>query len=342
MNPPPLITLILALLLTWPPALRAADPTPDPQGEWYVLGHTMAQQAVPTYRQFHYKNNAISRRLSAVLAPLGVQAGSLKASQLQLLQLGWDHGIIGRPLAITTPADQVKSILPPQLRGYITFKSQAPVGANPADIPGGTLADKAALWKKAVVKVLQINNKEKQFLGHGSGAFIGPGLILTNRHVIEDDLKSQDAVTVVQLEADESYHPATILAAQEVPDVALLQIELQDHEILPIGRSSECRELEEVIMIGYPIHADLSATYVKGAISSLNRVSNGCEVLQLDIRANPGNSGGPVITTDGRIIGILTSRDPAVEFTQFIYAQKTDFIRPFLEKHARGLYETAE
>ncbi|MBB5031492.1 S1C family serine protease [Prosthecobacter vanneervenii] len=328
--------LLLALLLTLTHPVLAADPVPHPHGEWYLLGHTMARQAAPTYRQFHYKNNAISRRLSAVLAPLGIQADTLKASQLQFLQLGWDHGIIGRPLAIVPPEDQAKSILPPQLRGYITFKNQPPAGANPADIPGGTLADKAALWKKAVVKVLI---KLPDGSAHGSGAFIGPGLILTNHHVIEGATSIE-----VQLEEDASLHPATLIADQKVPDVALLRVQFTDHEILPIGRSSECRELEEVIMIGYPIFAEASATYVKGAISSTHRIFKKNEVLQLDIRSNHGNSGGPVITTDGRIIGILTfglgGLNP--ELSQFTFAIKTDFVRPFLEEHARGLYQSAE
>ncbi len=347
---PRLATLLALLLIALPqaplraqstlaelPSTKSTAPAVDTQGEWYAVGHCMGQDALPTYQQFGLKTADISPRLAEVLASLGVQPSTLKASQFQLLQQGWDDATSGRAAAYTYPPDQPKSLVPVSLRGYHKFKA-AP-GTSPAGTPaapGATLADKAAVWKKAVVKVIEIG-KDNKVRGHGSGCFIGPGLVLTNDHVV----RSATSVAI-QLEADATFHPAVVIAHQKIPDIALLRVDLSDHEILPIGSSSECRELEEVIMIGYPLHIERSATYVKGAISALNRTSNGCEVLQLDIRANPGNSGGPVINTDGRIVGVLTSGDDFVEFTQFIYAQKTDFIRPFLEKYARGQYEVQE
>ena len=313
-----------------------AATTSDPLGEWYLVGHRMAQEALPTYREFEIKNAAISSRLAEVLAALGVQPTSLKASQFKLLQLGWDDAILGKAPALTYPPDQPKSLLPRALRGYHKF--QPPPGTSPADSPGSTLADKAARWKKAVVKVIDVDEKGEA-RGHGSGCFIGPGLVLTNNHVV----RGAPAIAI-QLESDKSFHPATVIATQKVPDVALLRVDLNDHEIIPIGSSADCRELEEVIMIGYPIFIEKSATYVKGAISSTDRVFKENQVLQLDIRANHGNSGGPVITTDGRIIGILTFGLGSIdaELSQFTFAIKTDFLRPFLEQHARGLYEKSE
>lgn len=331
------LRLLLAFILAHlaPPPLSAQSsaeaPATAPLGEWYLVGHHMSQAALSSYRQFGLTNADISRRLPDAIAVLGVQSSSLKADELQLLQQGWDDALLGKAPALTYPPDQPKSLLPPALRGYHKFqRKKAP------DAPGTTLADKAALWKKAVVKV---RVKLADGTVHGSGSFIGPGLVLTNHHVIEDALS-----IVVELEADETIHPATLLAHQFIPDVALLRVDIKDHEILPVGRSADCRELEEVIMIGYPIFADDSATYVKGSISSTNRIFEKNDVFQLDIRASHGNSGGPVITTDGRIIGILTfglgSSNP--ELIQFTYAIKTDFIRPFLETNARGQYETEE
>ena len=174
---------------------------------------------------------------------------------------------------------------------------------------------------------------------HGSGFFIGPGLVVTNAHVIEGGTK-----VVVKLEADSSLHPATVLAQQDVPDVALLQIDKQDNEYLPLGVSANCRELEEVVLIGYPHFDHLNATSVKGSISATNRVFLKEKVIQLDIRATHGNSGGPVIDTDGCVIGILTSglgsEDP--ELAQFTFAQHMDFVLPFLEKYAKGRFERVQ
>ena len=332
-----LLSLLLALGISQVPLHAQSQQgaaTPDPLGEWYLLGHRMAQEALPTYREFEIKNAAISSRLAEVLAALGVQPTSLKASQFNMLQQGWDDAALGKPPALTYQPEQPKSLLPNALRGYHKFKT-AP---GTADSPGTTLADKAALWKKAVVKVIDVDEKGDP-TGHGSGCFIGPGLVLTNNHVVQGA-----SAIAVQLESDKTFHPATVLATQKVPDVALLRVDLKDHEIVPIGSSADCRELEEVIMIGYPIFIEKSATYVKGAISSTDRVYKENQVLQLDIRANHGNSGGPVITTDGRIIGILTFGLGGinVELSQFTYAIKTDFLHPFLEQNARGMYEKSD
>ena len=339
-----LLALLLAQLAQQPlsaqssteaPAAESATtaPTADPLGEWYLVGHRMSQAARGSYRQFGLTNADISRRLPEVIAVLGVHSDTLKDAEIQRLQQGWDDALLGKAPALTSPPDQPKSLLPLPLRGYHKFQRKIV-----PDAPGTTLADKAVLWKKAVVKVIDADAKG-ELLGHGSGSFIGPGLILTNNHVV-----SGATNIAIQLESDKSVHPAVVIATQEIPDVALLRVDIKDHEILPVGRSADCRELEEVIMIGYPIFIEKSATFVKGAISSTDRLYKENEVFQLDIRANHGNSGGPVITTDGRIIGILTFGLGGIdlELSQFTYAIKSDFLRPFLEKHARGLYETVE
>ncbi|WP_395740612.1 S1C family serine protease [Prosthecobacter sp.] len=316
---------------TTPSTLLASTPgaTPDPLGEWYAVGHRMAQEAMPYYRTFAVAEKDIGKRLTEVLSALGIKADTqLKNTELKLLQQGWDDAAAGRALALTYPPDQDRSIVPPALRGFFRFGKSSP-GAGVE-----TLADKAAEWKKAVVKVA--TGSEKGVEGHGTGFIIGPGLVLTNNHVVDGSTHF-----AVQLEADNTIYDATLIAKQAVPDVALLRVQLpEDHAVLPIGISAQCRELEEVIMVGYPQFIELSATYVKGSISSTNRVFHDCEVLQLDIRANPGNSGGPVISTEGNVVGILTFGFGAVDpkLAQFTFAIKTDTVIPFLEQHARGQY----
>jgi S1-C subfamily serine protease len=329
--PAPTSPTTSAVPADYDPLALDPGPTPHPRGEWYAFGHRMADEALPSYALLAIPVPEIRQRLTSVLGALGIEADTLKNTDLTLLQQGWDDRLAGRPPALTYPPDQSSSLLPPALRGLHQFQRK-----KGAPDTGETLADKATEWKKAVVKVrVKLSNGT----AHGSGCFIGPGLILTNHHVIEGALE-----IAVQLEADATILPATLIADQQTPDVALLRVELQDHAILPIGRSADCRELEEVVMIGYPMFAKASATFVKGAISSTNRIYNGNEVLQLDIRSNRGNSGGPVITTDGRIVGVLTYGLGAIdaELNQFILAIKTDFIRPFLEKYASGQYRSEE
>jgi S1-C subfamily serine protease len=303
--------------------------TPDPLGEWYAVGHRMGQEALPYYSTFSVEGKDVSKRLTEVLNALGIKPDTqLKNTEFRLLQQGWDDAIAGSSPAMTYPPDQSRSIVPPALRGFHRFEKISPATGVE------TLADKAAEWKKAVVKVVIASAKDLK--GHGTGFIIGPGLVLTNNHVVKGG--SQFAV---QLEADNTIYDAVLIAKQDVPDVALLRVELpEDHAVLPIGISAQCRELDEVIMVGYPQFIELSATYVKGSISSTKRTFHDCEVLQLDIRANPGNSGGPVITTDGNVVGLLTFGLGAVDpkLAQFTFAIKTDSVIPFLEQHAHGQY----
>lgn len=316
--------------------LRAEAPTGgtpqvDAQGEWYAVGYRMGMESIAGFRMLELTETDISQRLEGVLDALGAPPSTLKNSELKLLQRGWDDAAAGRAATLTYPPDQPKSLVPKALRGFHKFVRRADSQE--------TLADKVVEWKKAVVKVLATSANGEN-LGHGSGFFIGPGLVVTNHHVAEGGEK-----LMVQLEADNTWHPATVVAQAEVPDVALLQIEKRDNETLPIGVSKNCRQLEEVVLIGYPKYAHLNATSVKGSISATNLIyRDHYEVLQLDIRANPGDSGGPVINSQGSVVGILTFGLGAVDakLSQFTFAQESDFWLPFLQKYAPGKYELVE
>jgi S1-C subfamily serine protease len=331
--------LILGLLAAQiQPAGRAQAQEPaaavpsDPLGEWYAVGHLMANEALPSYRMLAVPEKEISKRLTEVLFALAVKPDTdLKNSEMKLLQQGWDDGIAGKSAAMTYPPDQPRSLVPFALRGFHQFHKTKSAGGTQS------LADKAAEWKKAVGKVLVTNSKGR---GHGTGFFIGPGLMVTNHHVVDGHVK-----VVIELEADQSRHPATVLADVPVPDVALLQIEWKGNESLPIGHAENCRALDEVVMIGYPEFDFLSATQVKGSISSTSVAfrEGFDDVLQLDIAANGGNSGGPVIATDGSVIGILTFglNNIDAKLAQFTFAQKINDILPFLNRNAPGRFERA-
>ena len=228
---------------------------------------------------------------------------------------------------MTYPPDQTGTLVPVPLRGFHRFINAAT----------GELADNAAEWKKAVVLV-------RSRTGHGTGFFIGPGLLLTNHHVVHDEKTVQ-----VQIEENKTIriHKAEVLASQEVPDVALLQVEWKANTSLPIGDSDLCKELQEVVMIGYPAFDRPAATFVKGHISSTSGAPEDIEeakafdTFQLNIEATGGNSGGPVVDTNGSVVGMLTFGITKAK-RDFIFAQKTNFILPFIEKHAKGKFQRAK
>jgi len=136
--------------------------------------------------------------------------------------------------------------------------------------------------------------------GGGSGFIVEEdGLIITNHHVIE----SADEI-IVRL-ADRREFVAELVGSDEETDVAVLQIDAEDLPTLEYGDSSTLRPGEWVIAIGSPFQFEQSVT--AGIVSAKGR-SQGQQqyvpFIQSDVAINRGNSGGPLIDTDGRVVGI--------------------------------------
>ena len=164
--------------------------------------------------------------------------------------------------------------------------------------------------------------------GTGSGFVVDEqGYIATNFHVIEGALQENSLeraegseVTVVFPGSDEEY-PATIVGANALYDLALLQLE--NPEDLPetalplaLADSSALRAGQKTIAIGNPF--GLESTVTTGIVSATNRRTpfpsiGGINVpmVQTDAAINPGNSGGPLLNSRGEVIGINTAIIPS-------------------------------
>lgn len=142
--------------------------------------------------------------------------------------------------------------------------------------------------------------------GSGSGAVIdNQGHILTNYHVVEDSTKIE--VTL----ADGKQRDARLIGFDLEHDIAILQIVDPPAELYPIqlGSSDNLRVGQRVYALGNPF--GLERTITTGIISALNRTLpsriQGRElksIIQTDAALNPGNSGGPLLDTSGRLIGM--------------------------------------
>ena len=134
--------------------------------------------------------------------------------------------------------------------------------------------------------------------GEGSGFIISAdGYVMTNAHVI--DGASEVLVTLV----DKREFKAKIIGADERSDVALLKIEATGLPTVKIGDVSRLRVGEWVLAIGSPFGLD--STVTAGIVSAMQR-ETGSDIafLQTDVAVNPGNSGGPLISTRGEVVGI--------------------------------------
>lgn len=149
-------------------------------------------------------------------------------------------------------------------------------------------------------------------IGGGSGFFISAdGMVVTNRHVVDDDKAEYTVVT-----QDGASYKAKILATDPVLDLAVLKVDGSNFPHLELGDSDQATVGQTVIAIGYAL-GEFENTVTKGVVSGLNRrlVAGdgmaGSEVIeaaiQTDAAINPGNSGGPLIDLNGRVIGINTA-----------------------------------
>jgi S1-C subfamily serine protease len=165
--------------------------------------------------------------------------------------------------------------------------------------------------RPAVVRVMSYSKDKKgeeQEQGVGTGVVIvDKGIILTNLHVV------QGAQTIKVVFSDGSESAASITGVQPENDLAVLQAHtIPDDMIAATMRSTgDLVPGDEVVAVGFPfgIGPSTSAGVISGfgrAFKSPEGVQEIGNLIQFDAAANPGNSGGPLVTMDGEVVGIVT------------------------------------
>ncbi|RZI42340.1 trypsin-like serine protease [Herbaspirillum sp. HC18] len=169
--------------------------------------------------------------------------------------------------------------------------------------------------RPSVVRVVQEGEARdawhKAPRGVGTGVVIvDRGVILTNLHVVGTDDRTKIKVQFANGEESD----AVVLRRQPETDLAVIQATTVPDDLVPATlRSVQGLEVgDRVVAVGFPYNIGPSAS--AGIVSGLNRTyrsPRGDEVLrnliQFDAAANPGNSGGPLITMDGEVVGIVTA-----------------------------------
>jgi serine protease DegQ len=160
--------------------------------------------------------------------------------------------------------------------------------------------------------------EERRSVGTGV-VIVDKGLILTNLHVVNG--ASRIRVTFWNGLQSE----ATLVNVQPENDLAVLQAATLPDDLEPATMRSTggLRPGDEVIAIGYPFSIGPSTS--QGVVSGLKREFRSPEgkriltnLIQFDAAANPGNSGGPLVTMDGNVVGIVTAIMNPTEARTFI------------------------
>lgn len=160
--------------------------------------------------------------------------------------------------------------------------------------------------------------------GHGSGAYLGGGRVITAAHVVED------AGPYTVYFADRVVGRASIDRLDPINDLALLSVAGLDAAgatALAWGDPTRLRLGEPIIAAGYP--SVVGFTVTQGIFSGLKRDSGGTEYVQTDAAINPGNSGGPLVDSTGRLIGIADWKVVGAQGLGF--AVSASVARPFAE-----------
>jgi S1-C subfamily serine protease len=189
--------------------------------------------------------------------------------------------------------------------------------------------------------------RDKAKKGHGvvsgTGFFIASdGHLITAAHVVE----GSENIRVLYGGLS---HDASVVKISRVTDLALLKIDAQVPDYLSLGTADQCNLGDKVFTVGFPIAQliNKAPVYSEGVISALSGLGGESSMMQVSTPIQPGNSGGPMVDSGGRVIGVVTSSAAVVGFFKTTgtlpqnvnWVVKIDYVLPMLPGRLRTAQE---
>jgi len=184
----------------------------------------------------------------------------------------------------------------------------------------------------AVCALLATHSEASQF---GTGFAVNPkGYLVTCYHVV----RGAEQILVHTAQGIQRGH---IVALDPANDLAILKVDQWNGRFLGLATSAEVQQMSEVIAAGFPDPAVLGKNpkITKGIVNSLSGFRDDPRYLQVSTPVQPGNSGGPLISTSGRVVGIVAAGLNSIDrmersgyLPQSVnYAVKAELIYPLLK-----------
>jgi len=187
--------------------------------------------------------------------------------------------------------------------GFLLFASSARLPA--ATDEEEALVATALRAEEELIRAIQKVSAAFVFVGGGSGVVVSPdGYILTNHHVAGDRKQ-----WTVRIHGVGKFIVCDLVGTDPVGDLALLKArEARDLPFVEFEDISRVHVGQQVLAVGDPFklgELEGPPSVSMGSVSALHRFQqNYCDAIQTDAAVNPGNSGGPLLTLDGKLIGI--------------------------------------
>ncbi|MBQ8042822.1 MAG: trypsin-like peptidase domain-containing protein [Clostridia bacterium] len=172
--------------------------------------------------------------------------------------------------------------------------------------------------------------------GEGSGIIYSQdGYIITNYHVVEEAMTNSSAKVTVILSTGDKLD-ATIVGGDSITDIAVIKVEKAGLTAAEFGDSDAIEVGELAVAIGNPLGQEFAGSVTVGYVSAVNRTmttgGSTYNLIQTDAAINSGNSGGPLVSSSGKVIGINTAKISATGVEGMGFSIPINEVLPIVEE----------
>ena len=198
--------------------------------------------------------------------------------------------------------------------------------SSPVFAFGNVEKNPVSIYEKINPAIVTVDSQIPDGLSCGTGCIIDKsGVILTSAHVVDIG-----KTVVVTMSDGQNYDAKVLKHLGDNKDIALLKINAKkDLKTVKLGNSSKVKVGQKVLAIGNPF--GFSGTLTQGIVSRIDYAKNR---IQTDAAINPGSSGGPLLNTNGDVIGInqaIYNPDNNISNIGIGFATPINLVKEYLE-----------
>lgn len=195
---------------------------------------------------------------------------------------------------------------------------------------GNVEKNPVSIYEKINPAIVTVDSQIPDGLSCGTGCIIDKsGVILTSAHVVDIG-----KTVVVTMSNGQNYDAKVLKHLGDNKDIALLKIDAKkDLKTVKLGNSSKVKVGQKVLAIGNPF--GFSGTLTQGIVSRIDYAKNR---IQTDAAINPGSSGGPLLNTNGDVIGInqaIYNPDNNISNIGIGFATPINLVKEYLENDSK-------